>query len=604
MSIRSEKFYVTGLAVLLISAAWLFVPTLANAFAIKAPLIVLGILILTLLRVSNTNFTTLAVPRPAATAALLLLLAAVSVTALFAANPRLALAAWVESFVFTLLIFGLLNIERIEDAQQVLESALLMAAAGVALFALKQFFFPGFLDPGFHALGKMKIYSTLGNPNLAALVMLPAVPVAVFRAWRSEHRARLSFAMLTFVLLAGLVATQSRHAFLALAVMVLAGLLWLAPLRVRRLLIVVLGIGAVLGLAVVFIVDLPLALIHSIKGRWFIWNTAAHVLWQHPLLGVGPGHFGLVHPEAQAQLFATGLFNNYFDNAALTEEAHNQFLHWGATSGLAGLLGFTVLLGWVLWNGWRSEAVRTHAPQLYLAVVGYLVAMLFVATLAYTTVALLFWLVLALVWRRSESAYPSVRFPVGARMATLIVLGALALLTLLWAMRDVRGGFHEARADRLLVERDLWGALREYQAGLAACPTCASLHRKHATALYLSGLLEDALAEARLAQRDSGDVALRILEGEILTRLNRLDEAVEVYKQISTTFPKMVSPRFILAQIYVLQGKRDAAESGFRAILDIEPSPYNLNLTSEKVELQKDIARQYLREREGRAARP
>lgn len=69
-----------------------------------------------------------------------------------------------------------------------------------------------------------------------------------------------------------------------------------------------------------------------------------------------------------------------------------------------------------------------------------------------------------------------------------------------------------------------------------------------------------------------------------------------VYKNISATFPKMVSPRFILAQIYVLQGNHADAAREFQTVLDIEPSPYNLNLTSEKVDLQKDIARQYLRE--------
>jgi len=31
-------------------------------------------------------------------------------------------------------------------------------------------------------------------------------------------------------------------------------------------------------------------------------------------------------------------------------------------------------------------------------------------------------------------------------------------------------------------------------------------------------------------------------------------------------------------------------------VADIEPSPFNLNMTREKVELQKDIARRYLRE--------
>jgi tetratricopeptide (TPR) repeat protein len=112
------------------------------------------------------------------------------------------------------------------------------------------------------------------------------------------------------------------------------------------------------------------------------------------------------------------------------------------------------------------------------------------------------------------------------------------------------------------------------------------------------------LQELRALRATSGDVALRILEGEVLTRLNRLDEAEAVYRQIIANFPKMVGPRFILAQVYALQGKHAQAEQEFRQVLDIEPSPYNLNLTSDKVELQKDIARQYLRDRGSAAVGP
>lgn len=219
MSIRSENFYVAGLGLLLVTAAWLFVPPLANAFAIKTPVIVLGILVLTLLRLSNTDCTSFALPRNTATAALLVLLATVTFTALFVDNHSLALAAWLETAVFGLLVFGILNIERIDDAQRALESALLVAAAGVALFALKQFLLPDVLDPGFHALGKMKIYSTLGNPNLSALFMLPAVPVAAFRLLHATGRGRLVHGTLVLLLMAGIAVTQSRHVLLAILVM-------------------------------------------------------------------------------------------------------------------------------------------------------------------------------------------------------------------------------------------------------------------------------------------------------------------------------------------------------------------------------------------------
>jgi O-antigen ligase len=604
MQNRHETALITGLALLLATSILLFVPLLANAFAVKTHIVVLGILALAIIGVAGRQPMTLRRPGGAAAAGLVLLLLAASLSALLAQHAELAARAWVEVMALALLVTGIYNLTRLDTAQRRLESALILAAGGVALFALKQFFLPALLDPGFHALGKMRVYSTLGNSNLAALAILPAIPLAVFRALSAQRLRRWLYAGTSCALLAGLLVTQSRHAVLALAVMLLVGLVWLLPPVARRITLAAVLLGAVILCALLWWVDLPPALLHSIKGRWFIWSTAAEMLWQHPWAGVGPGHFALMHPDYQTQLFASGAFDAYFDNAARIQEAHNQFLHWGATAGGLGLLGFALLCATLLWQGWRSPALRAHAPQWYLALVGYLVAMLFVAILAYTVIALIFWLVLALVWRHIDAVPHYRSAPAVVRPVAMLGLAVLLASAGVWALRDLRAGYHEARGDMRMEERDLWNAAREYQRGRAICPTCSDLGKKYATTLYLSGQLGPALQELRALRATSGDVALRILEGEVLTRLNRLDEAEAVYRQIIANFPKMVGPRFILAQVYALQGKHAQAEQEFRQVLDIEPSPYNLNLTSDKVELQKDIARQYLRDRGSAAVAP
>jgi tetratricopeptide (TPR) repeat protein len=98
------------------------------------------------------------------------------------------------------------------------------------------------------------------------------------------------------------------------------------------------------------------------------------------------------------------------------------------------------------------------------------------------------------------------------------------------------------------------------------------------------------------AKRGSGDLGIYVLEGEIRTRLGDLDQAAELYRQITASFPNMVGPHFVLGQVYQLQGKRSDAEIEFRKVLDIKPSPTNLSMTVEKVELQKHIVRDFLRE--------
>jgi tetratricopeptide (TPR) repeat protein len=119
----------------------------------------------------------------------------------------------------------------------------------------------------------------------------------------------------------------------------------------------------------------------------------------------------------------------------------------------------------------------------------------------------------------------------------------------------------------------------------------------HATTLFLAGELHEALVELDEAARYSGDAGIPILQGEILTRLGRYDDAIATYQRLIATLPKMITPRFVLGQIYALRGEHALAQAQFKQVVEIEPSPFNLNLTREKVDLQKALARRYLEQR-------
>lgn len=182
------------------------------------------------------------------------------------------------------------------------------------------------------------------------------------------------------------------------------------------------------------------------------------------------------------------------------------------------------------------------------------------------------------------------------RYAVMLILGGLLLVDGNWAWREVNAGLHEAQADKLMEQHDLWLADKAYRQALQWDPHNSGLHKKFATALFIAGDSRQALVELEQAKQGSGDLGIYVLEGEIRTRLGDLDHAVAVYRQIISSFPNMVGPHFILGQVYQLQGKRSDAEVEFRKVLDIKPSPFNLSMTVEKVEMQKRIVRDYLRE--------
>lgn len=582
----------SGLLLLPILSAWVFFPQLSSGFAIKHYVSTLASLLLALFFCLETA--RFDIPKGAIGSSLLGFLLAIFISAVNAENFALTMKPILELTTFILLAIIIFNLRDIPALLGTFETAIVVAGLGVALFAIKQHFLPSVLDPGFDAQGKMKIYSTLGNPNLAALVMLASIPSSAWRTLRGSTLSRANFAAVTLILIAGLWFTQARHAFVAICVMGVTATFWLGAWPIRRKLLAGLLIATVAVGILLLLTELPPSIVHSIKGRWFIWRTALQILWDHPLAGVGVGHFGLNHSVYQGELFASGQFDSFFDNASVISEAHNDFLNWGAMTGVLGLIGFTALCVVTLLKGWQSQTLKQQAPQLYLALTGYVVAMFFIAVTSYTVPGLLYWLLVGVVWLYADLTIVTWSPSSWFRRALAVCLAVLIIHEGYSAWLEVRAGFYEAQGDKLMAQHDLWLADKAYQQALQKTPHSSGLLKKRATTLYLSGDLQQARSELTEAKKYSGDLGIQLLEGEILVRLGELNHAAAAYQQISASFPNMVGPHFILGQIYLQQGGHDAAQAEFRKVLDIRPSPYNLNMTPEKVDLQKRIVRAYL----------
>jgi O-antigen ligase len=590
----SNRAASAALLALPLAAAWFFVPQLADAFEIKHHILYFGVMILVLALLRAGQLANFSVPGGLLGCGLLVWLLGVGVSFYAASNDYFSTRTLLEVVACLLLTLALFNLRDPKNSLRILEHGIIIASLGVAVFALKQQFLPDWLDPGFSALGKLQIYSTLGNPNLAALIIQAGVALAARRIFQGSFVYRASHAVCTLLMLGGLAATQARHALIALAVMTVVALLWMGTQRVRWVTLAALLAAAGAAIAALFFMDLPPSVTHSFKGRAFIWLTSLQMLREHPLTGVGLGQYGINHMAYQGELFATGRFGAYFDNASVITEGHNDFLNWGAMSGMAGLIGFALLCAVTLWKGWRSSSLKQEAPQIYLALTGQVAAMFFIAVTSYTVPGLFFWLLLGAAWARIGLPRFSWTPHTGGRLAFTACLIALLAVDFSPALHEVRGAYIEARGDRLMEEHDLWLARKEYQRALQWDPHNGRLRKKYATGLFLSGELPQALAELEIAKRYSGDLGIYLLEGELRARLGDLEGAGTVYRQIIASFPEMVSAHFILGQVYQLQGRKQEAIAEFHKVLDIQPSPFNLNMTPEKVELQKRIVRDYL----------
>ena len=215
------------------------------------------------------------------------------------------------------------------------------------------------------ARGTVRIYSTLGNPNLLGGYLLPILPLALVALLRWPGQARKAFALAALVFgLVALVLTYSRGAWLGMVASMGTLLLLLAlrftsswPPLWRKLvpLLLLAGSGLALVLLVSQVEPLRVRVLSLVAGREDssnnfrinVWTSALAMVWDRPWLGIGPGNnaFNLIYPLYQQPKF----------NAL---SAYSVPLELLVEAGIPGLLAG---LG-VVWSSMRVGLSRLLAP--------------------------------------------------------------------------------------------------------------------------------------------------------------------------------------------------------------------------------------------------
>lgn len=194
----------------------------------------------------------------------------------------------------------------------------------VSVYGLRQWFFGAtalatWVDPESPLSKTTRVYSYLGNPNLLAGYLLPAVIfslVAIF-VWQSWLKKALALTMF-IVNTACLILTFSRGGWIGLVVAILAAMALLVywksvempPFwRTWSLPIVLGGLIGILLLGVIFVEPVRLRVLSifvdrkdsSNNFRRNVWDAVFEMIRDRPIFGIGPGHnsFNKVYPLYQ-----------------------------------------------------------------------------------------------------------------------------------------------------------------------------------------------------------------------------------------------------------------------------------------------------------------
>lgn len=257
---------------------------------------------------------------------LVLLYWGIAVVATAASPVRAAALEGLIKFTLYLLLFVLMaRVLRSPRIRSVVIATYLLTALLVSVVGLRQWFFGAdalatWVDPESTLAGTTRVYSFLGNPNLLAGYLLPAVgfSAAAFFAWKRWLPKALAV-MMWIANSACLVLTFSRGGWIGFVVACFCLLMLLVhwfsiylPQFWRRwtLPIVLAGSATFVLLAVIAVDPLRERVLSIFSGREDssnnfrinVWMAVIEMIKDRPILGIGPGNdaFNRIYPQYQA----------------------------------------------------------------------------------------------------------------------------------------------------------------------------------------------------------------------------------------------------------------------------------------------------------------
>lgn len=287
---------------------------------------------------------------------------------------------------------------------------------------------------GYTVFGRALWNHIYANPNdLAGLTMLPlglAIALVKDRNMWVRRAAILSIVVLVALILM----TQSRGAFVALA---LIGLLaWRTQQKKMR------ALAGIVLVAAASVIIAPSGVWERVAGlsagseadtssrqRWEIWQVAVQIVRDNPVTGVGLGAYPVAHGRYTAN-------DPRFELSRGNRDTHSTYLNLLAESGWPGLLLFLSMIGVTLTEAHRARQRSRNHPghraaigAVVVALVGFLAAGLFASyahlSFLYIHLALLAVLSRAAPDMRSVvSAHPRVQQ--GLRLRRIGMRGGLA----------------------------------------------------------------------------------------------------------------------------------------------------------------------------------
>ncbi len=321
-----------------------------------------------------------------------------------------SLKVWAMYFVFVIFYFTVINSVKTKEQLYGVYKLLAISGALVALYGIMQYIFGwttsnSWIDEEMFEDSAMRVYSTLGNPNVLGEYLLLVLPVAAVFMLKDRWKelSKWTYGAMFLVLALCLVLTQSRGCWIGFMVSVA--------------IFVTFYEGKWWGLIPVVICILPFVVPQTVVDRImsvgnmedtstsyrvYIWLGTLGMMRHYWFGGIGMGEAAFAH-----------VYPFFSYNAILAPHSHNTFLQLLVEAGIGGLGIFVVTQGvflkkmsLVYRNGNKKSTDSMLALAAASGVAGFLVQSMFDYTFYNYRVMAMFFMIMGLGMALRHIAVP------------------------------------------------------------------------------------------------------------------------------------------------------------------------------------------------------
>lgn len=278
-------------------------------------------------------------------------------------------------------------------------------------------------------------------------------------------------------------------------------------------------------------------------GRMLMWNVTTKAILEQPLTGTGLGGFSASYAKTQADYFASGRASETERQAACCPRfAFNEYLQMGLEFGIAGLLLFSLWIGFTLYYGLKNKQI---------GVTGSIIALLFFSMYSYPLQLPSFWVLLLFFSAICVTIPSKQQKPSPKTLPYIGTLAALAACMLFFGQRGYYESYKEWKTLRILEQKNEYNiAAQGYRSLYPKLSHRVEFLREGARCLLQNKQFADAVIWTNRALQLSADPEFYDIMAESHRQLGLYNQAEKYLLQCLHILPERIETYYQLTKLY------------------------------------------------------